>query len=295
MKDTQHVSVLLHESIDGLNLSVGAILLDCTYGAGGHSAYACSKNVQVIALDQDMHALEKGKQRVQDCKIQFFAHNFKDLDVALQEAGVPNVHGILFDLGTSVDQIKSSGRGFTFEKDEPLLMTLSTDKSALTAKDMVNAWSEETLEIILKNYGEERFARRIAHAIVESRQETPIETTKQLVDIIKQATPKFYHFKKIHPATRTFQALRIAVNDEITALRTGLRKGFKHLHQGGRMAVISFHSLEDRQVKQYFRELEKEGKGKRITKKPITASDEEIQQNPRSRSAKLRIFEKTND
>lgn len=293
MKSSQHVSVLLHESVDGLELARGQTLLDCTYGAGGHSRYACSQGIRVIALDQDADALEKDKQEDKEhCDITLIKENFKNLDVALKEAGISEVDGILFDLGTSVDQIKTSGRGFTFEKDEPLLMTLNTDEDVLAAKDVVNVWSGETLEIILKNYGEERFAKRIAQAIVKAREEKTIETTFELVEIVKSATPTFYHFKKIHPATRTFQALRIAVNDEITALKTGLRKAFDALSSGGKMAVISFHSLEDREVKTYFRELEKEHKGKRITKKPLTAAEDEIASNPRSRSAKLRIFQK---
>ena len=291
---SQHVSVLLQESIDGLSLSKGELLLDCTFGAGGHSSYACSKGIRVIALDQDENALKNAEQisKEEKCDITVLHYNFKDLDKALLEADVRQADGILFDLGTSVDQIKTSGRGFTFEKEEPLLMTLNTQDGVLTAKDIVNVWGAETLEIILKNYGEERFARRIAQGIVEAREQKPIETTTELVEIVKNSTPKFYHFKRINPATKTFQALRIATNDEMTALRTALRKSFEKVKAGGRIAVISFHSLEDREVKHYFRELEKEDKGKRITKKPMSASDQEVQENPRSRSAKLRIFEK---
>ena len=293
MNDSEHTSVLLHESIDSLNLSSGDTFLDCTFGAGGHSRYVCEKykGIHIIAVDQDQQALDKANMT--GCDIKLMSHNFKDLDLALQEAGVKSVNGILFDLGTSVDQIKSSGRGFTFEKDEPLLMTLqNNDDSVLTAKDILNLWGAETLETVIRGYGGERYARRIARAIVEEREEKEITTTFQLVDIIKRATPGFYHYKRIHPATKTFQAIRIAVNDELNALKIGLRKAYDALAPLGRISVISFHSLEDREAKRYFRDLEKDGLGTRITKKPITASTEEINKNPRSRSAKLRIFEK---
>ena len=294
MNAPEHTSVLLHESIDSLNLSSGDTFLDCTFGAGGHSRYVCEKHkgVHIIAIDEDQQALDKAD--ITGCDIKFMRYNFKDLDFALQEAGVKSVNGILFDLGTSVDQIKSSGRGFTFEKDEPLLMTLQSDsEDTITARDILNFWSAETLETVIRGYGGERYARRIAKAIVDEREEKEIVTTFQLVDIIKRATPGFYHYKKIHPATKTFQAIRIAVNDELNALKVGLRKAYDALAPSGRMSVISFHSLEDREAKRYFRDLEKDGLGTRITKKPVTASPEEIDKNPRSRSAKLRIFEKT--
>lgn len=298
MEDTQHVSVLLQESIDGLNLAPDNVFLDCTFGAGGHSSYACNKykGLKIVALDQDTEALDRGNKKFETgkCDVTLLQYNFKNLDKALESVGISKVNGILFDLGTSVDQIKTSGRGFTFEKNEPLLMTLTNDttEGLLTAKDIVNVWSVDTLETILRGYGEERFSRRIAEAIVEAREDKPIETTFELVEVIKKATPKFYHFKKIHPATKTFQAIRIAVNDEVTSLKIGLQKGYESLEENGRMAVISFHSIEDREVKRFFRDLEKEGKGKRITKKPIKASDQEISENSRSRSAKLRIFQK---
>ncbi len=298
MKKTQHLSVLLQESIEGLELAKGETLLDCTFGGGGHSSLALSKNpeIQVIALDQDKEALHRAEAlgSFAGKNIKFLNYNFREIDKALDEVGVHKVDAILFDLGTSVDQIHDSGRGFTFQKDEPLLMTLSSDiENSLTARDIVNTWQEETLETILKGFGEERFARRIAKAIVEAREEKPIETTFELVEIVKRATPKMYHFKKIHPATKTFQAIRIAVNDELNALEEALKKSFEHLNLKGRVAVISFHSLEDRIVKKYFRSLEDSGKGKRITKRPITPSEEEKKNNPKSRSAKLRIFEKT--
>lgn len=282
----QHVPVLLQEAVDGLKLREGDTLLDCTYGAGGHTRYALEKHpkIKVIALDQDKESLGN----VEDDRITPLNYNFRDLDKALASQGIDSVQGILFDLGTSVDQLMSSGRGFSFQKDEELGMNLDPN-GKLTAKDILNSWSEETLETIFRGYGEERFSRSIAKKIAEER---PIETTFQLVEIIKKATPSFYHNRKIHPATKVFQALRMATNDEFNTLRIGLRKGYEALEMKGRMAVISFHSIEDREVKRYFHELEKEGLGKRITKKPIRPTDEERHENPRSRSAKLRIFKK---
>ncbi|MCI5108348.1 MAG: 16S rRNA (cytosine(1402)-N(4))-methyltransferase RsmH [Candidatus Pacebacteria bacterium] len=271
-----HKSVLLQESIDGLHLENKGIFVDATYGAGGHSRYVREKypNISIIAFDQDPN--------VSSDEVELIHKNFREIDSLGR-----GFDAILFDLGTSVDQIKESGRGFTFERDEPLLMNMSGE--GITAKDILNNWDEETIKTILRAYGDEKFSGRIAREVVASR---PIETTLKLVDVVKRATPKFYHFKKIHPATKTFQALRIAVNDEFSALREGLQKSFGLLNPGGRMAVISFHSLEDREVKKFFRKLEDEGLGKRVTKKPIVAAEEERKENPRSRSAKLRIFEK---
>jgi 16S rRNA (cytosine1402-N4)-methyltransferase len=204
------------------------------------------------------------------------------------------VDRILLDIGLSSNQFEDSGRGFSFQKDEPLIMSFKKDlkETDLTAKEILNTWDRENIEAILKGYGEEQFAWKISKAIVERREQKPIETTFELVDIVKSATPKFYHHRKIHPATKTFQALRITVNDEIESLKDGINKGFNILNKDGRIAVISFHSLEDRIVKQFFREMEDSGVGKRITKKPILPSEEEIRENPRSRSAKLRILEK---
>ncbi len=295
MTDTQHIPVLLHESIQGLSLKKGDTLIDATFGAGGHTQEVVSqfgKDIHIIALDRDEDAVLKGKERFnkQECHLDIVHANYTELLEVIKEKGVDEVDAILFDLGTSVDQLKTSGRGFTFEKDESLEMTMG--KNEFNARDIVNLWSAETLTTIIKAYGEEQFAWKIAQKIIEKREEKPIETTFELVEIIKQATPKFYHFKKIHPATKTFQALRIAVNDEIQGVQKGIRQAFEILSPGGRISVISFHSLEDREVKRYFRELEDEGLAIRITKKPITPTEEEIQDNRKSRSAKLRITEK---
>ncbi|MEI6057585.1 MAG: 16S rRNA (cytosine(1402)-N(4))-methyltransferase RsmH, partial [bacterium] len=228
-----------------------------------------------------------------------------DLTKVLDGLGIQHANRIMIDLGLSSDQFETSGRGFSFQKNEPLLMTfksprvesLATEKTnsgdyVLTARDIVNTWEEENIADIIFGYGDERYSRRIARVIVESRAERPIETTFDLVDIIKRATPTKYHHGKIHPATKTFQALRITVNDEIGALKDGLVKGFERLAVGGRMAIISFHSIEDRLVKNYYREQVAAGRGTILTKKPLTACAQEVSENPRSRSAKLRIIEK---
>ncbi len=201
---------------------------------------------------------------------------------------------IIFDLGVSSDQLENSGRGFSFLKDEPLLMTLKANSSPedLTAKDVVNNWSEENLADIIYGYGEERWSRKIARGIVEARQNGEIRTTGELTGIVEKSVPVRYRKGRIHPATRTFQAIRIAVNDELRALEEGLTKGFEVLKKEGRMAVVSFHSLEDRVVKRFYQNKEREGEAKLVNKKPITPSGEEIRENRRSRSGKLRILEK---
>jgi len=287
-----HKSVLLKETIDGLNLVDGATVLDATFGGGGHSLEICKryKNVTIIALDQDAGALERAKEKFKDvdAKITFLNRNFRQID------DLKTVDAIIFDLGLSSDQLEISGRGFSFTKDEPLLMTMkeSPNDEDLTAKEIVNTWEERNLADIIYGYGEERFSRRIAKAIVEARKENEIKTTFELVKIIEGSVPGSYKRGKIHFATRTFQALRIAVNDELGALEEGLAGGLKILKNEGRMGVISFHSLEDRIVKRFFREMKDEGKIKIINKKPIIAGKEELILNKRSRSAKLRIIEK---
>ncbi|MSR73045.1 16S rRNA (cytosine(1402)-N(4))-methyltransferase RsmH [Candidatus Parcubacteria bacterium] len=294
-----HKSVLLQQSILGLDIKAGDVFVDATLGGGGHSEAVCEVahgNVTIIGVDADQKAVQRSQMRLkkQDCKILFKQSNFRNLDVVLAELGFTQVDKILFDLGLSSQEIQESGRGFTFQKNEPLLMTFNAEpkEEDLTAREIVNTWDEENIETIIKSYGEEKYARRIARMIVESRAEKPIETTFDLVEIIKMATPSSYHRMKIHPATRTFQALRMTVNDEVRTLTEGLEKSFASLRVGGRIAVISFHSIEDRVVKHYFKKLAVDGKLILINKKPITPTDEEIAENPRSRSAKLRIIEK---
>ncbi|MBU0999019.1 16S rRNA (cytosine(1402)-N(4))-methyltransferase RsmH [Patescibacteria group bacterium] len=288
-----HRTVLLNEIIEGLNLQNNSLILDCTFGGGGHSLEVLLKksNTKIIALDQDSSVWEKAKGKFKglENRITFVNTNFKDLDKVSGK-----VDGIIFDLGLSSDQLENSGRGFSFLKDEPLFMTMKENPQAedLTAMDVVNLWNEENLADIIYGYGEEKFSRRIAKGIVEARKKGEIKTTFDLVKIIEKVVPAIYRRGRINPATKTFQALRIAVNDELGALKEGLEKGFNQLKVGGRMSVISFHSLEDRITKKFYKNLEKEGKAKLINKKPIIADSEELKNNPRARSAKLRILEK---
>ena len=298
MKQSVHKSVLLEEIIEGLNLSSGETLLDGTFGGGGHSYEVCSQysDVKIIAIDEDGDALDRAKSKFKElkCDLHIFKGNFRDLDKALAKFQIEEVDGVLLDLGLSSDQLEVSGRGFSFKRDEPLLMTFKEHptKSDLTAKDIVNYWSRDNIATIIRGYGEERYARRIAGGIVEAREEKEIETTLELVDIINASVPKRYQHSKIHPATKTFQALRMAVNDELNTLELGLNHGFDALKSGGRMAVISFHSLEDRIVKNFFKAKKSLDEGKIINKKPIIASKEELEKNKRARSAKLRVIEK---
>ena len=297
---TKHVSVLLHESIDTLNLSEGKIFIDGTLGGGGHSAFVAEKfgsDVEIIGLDRDADALTRSEERLRTLTTNFYPklESFKNIDSVLKGLGIKFVDAILLDLGISSDQLEAVGRGFSFQRDEPLDMSMTTGEE-FTAKTIVNEFDEKALELILRGFGEEKFAWRIAREIVNRRNPAlggkPFETTFELVEAVRAATPAAYHRGKLHPATRTFQAIRIAVNAELATLEQGLEKGFEALSIGGRFAVISFHSLEDRIVKNYFKEKIAEGRARAISKKPITPSEEEVTQNPRSRSAKLRVIEK---
>ena len=269
LNQNMHKSVLLHESIEALDLKPGKIFVDATYGGGGHSKEVgrLFPAVEVIAIDQDP-------------EVDAIRANFRDLDKVVAR----KVDAILFDLGISTDQLEQSGRGFTFLKDEPLDMRISGE--GITASDILNSWDESALELVLRGFGEESNSRRIAREIVEGRKVKPFATTFDLVKVVGKRRGK------IHPATKTFQALRIAVNEELANLETGLEKGFQVLGPNGRFAVISFHSLEDRIVKNFFRKKIKEKLARQITKKPIVPNIEEIKRNPRSRSAKLRVIEK---
>ena len=295
---TRHTPVLLHEVLEGLAIQKGDAVVDGTLGGGGYAEAICTslgKDGQLIGLDQDAEAIVRTRKRIPEgqCHIHLFESNFRSLDQVLERLGIQKVQGIVFDLGLSSDQLEASGRGFTFQhNDEPLLMTFKDHptESDITARHIVNDWEEADIANVLYGYGEERLARRIARVIVEARQEKSIETVGDLVRIVEQEVPKR---GKINPATRVFQALRIAVNDEIGALEEGLRQGWKHLAPKGRMAVVSFHSIEDRIVKRFMRGKVDEDKGMLVTKKPTTPSEKELKENPRSRSAKLRIIEKS--
>lgn len=292
--ESVHQSVLLNETIEGLNLGKNATVIDCTFGGGGHSAEVCKRypGVKIFALDQDKSAWDKAQEKFKNisCDINFINANFRDLGAV----GDIEADGIIFDLGLSSDQLENSERGFSFIRNEPLLMTMKENPSPedLTAEDIVNTWSEQSLADVIYGYGEERFAKRIARAIVLLRKEKKIASTFDLVEIIAGAVPAAYRHGKRHFATKTFQALRMATNDELRALQEGLESAFSKLKIGGRMAVISFHSLEDRIVKKFFIDKREHAQGKLINKKPIIPSEEELEKNPRSRSAKLRILEK---
>ncbi len=293
-----HTSVLLNEVIDRLDFQDGDVFLDATLGGGGHSAEVAKRfgeKVEIIGFDLDPAALIRAEESIRPFsrKFTFKVANFRQLDKVFDELGKPKVNKILFDLGLSSNELSLAGRGFSFQKDEPLLMTFSEPKEGmLTAREVVNKWQEENLADVIYGFGEERFSRRIAKAIVEERRKQPIESIFQLVRIIERAVPTWYRHQKLHFATKTFQALRIAVNDELGALQEGLAKGLDYLDKNGRMAVISFHSLEDRIVKQFFNNKKKEGIVNIINKKPIVPERTEVKQNPRSRSAKLRLIEK---
>lgn len=294
-----HISVLLKETIEGLDLKKGDIVLDGTLGLGGHSKEICKSigsRGHLIGLDEDSNAISQAKENLDECesKVSLKKSNFRNFNKVLKNLNIEKVDKMILDLGFSSLQIGSSKRGFSFLKDETLLMTLNDkpEVNDLTATEILNNWDEENIADIIYGYGEEKFSRKIAKAIVKERKEKDITTTFQLVKIIQKSVPSWYRHKKIHYATKTFQALRIAVNDELGALKEFLDKSFKYLSVGGRIAVISFHSLEDREVKIFFKDKTKEELAKLVVKKIIRPSKEEIQINPRSRSAKLRIIEK---
>ena len=294
-----HIPVLMNEVLQGLDLQADDIVIDGTINGGGH-ALAIAKELGsdgiLIGIDQDKHGLMVSTDKLKSVKpqIHLIHDNTRNLDSILDTLAIENYNKLLLDLGWSSNQFEDPERGFSFRHDGPLLMTLSDDprKSVFTAYDIVNEWSEESLIDILIGYGEERFARRIAQAIVQAREDAPIKRTLELAEIIKGAVPKRFANGPLHPATQSFQAIRIAVNDEMGALREILEKGWKRLTPGGRMVIISFHSIEDRIVKHYFRTKKNAGEGSILTKKPITASDEELESNRRARSAKLRIVTK---
>ncbi|WIV18253.1 16S rRNA (cytosine(1402)-N(4))-methyltransferase RsmH [Paenibacillus polygoni] len=312
-----HITVLKEEATEGLNIKQDGIYVDCTLGGAGHSSVIASKlgpQGRLIALDQDDWALDHAKSKLAefDTNITLVKTNFRDLtevltaqDVPMQ-GGIPQVDGILYDLGVSSPQFDEGERGFSYNHDAPLDMRM--DQSALlTAKDIINEWSEEEIARILYVYGEEKFSRRIARVIVEKRKSAPIETTGELVDIIKEGIPAAARRTGGHPAKRSFQALRIAVNDELGAFEEALHQAVRCLKPGGRVSVITFHSLEDRICKQIFSSyLEKctcptdfplcvcGGKGtlRLVNRKPVVPTEAELSQNPRARSAKLRVAEK---
>lgn len=291
-----HVPVMGREVIDLLAPPVGGCFLDGTLGLAGHSlliAKHIGPSGHLIGLDKDQAALSlaRGKLSEFEGRLDLVHSDFRSFDVVLNKLGIKAVDGMLFDLGISSFQLDDPHRGFSFRSEGPLDMRMDQD-ALVTAKDMVNTLGEEELADVIYNFGEERFSRRIAKAIVQYRSRKPVETTKELEEIIFKSVPVSYRRQRIHPATRTFQAVRIAVNRELESLTTVMNKCSDYLKVGGRIGVIAFHSLEDRIVKERFRELSKSGVMSLITKKPLRPGDEEIQLNPRARSARFRVAER---
>lgn len=293
---------MLTEAIELLDLHDGDTVVDATAGSGGHSeAMLKAANITLLSIDADKEAALRTEARLKKLGEKKAAHaqvvvgNFGSLGHILGAHHVSHIDKVLFDLGWNMEQL-SAGRGLSFMSDEPLDMRYGDiAASGFTAEEILNSWEENTIADVLFGYGEERYARRIARAVVERREITPIKSTLEFVEIIKDSVPALYRHGKINPATRSFQALRIAVNDELGVLERGIKDAWKHLNPGGRIAVITFHSIEDRVVKRLFLELAKDGAGKILTKKPLTASAEEISSNRPSRSAKLRGIEKSNE
>lgn len=306
-----HVPVLLQPCIDALAIRPDGIYVDGTLGRAGHSREIARRLTtgRLIAIDQDAAAIEAAQERLAEYRerVTLVRGNFRDVAQVLQNLQIPGVDGMLFDLGVSSPQLDDASRGFSYMHDAPLDMRMD-QRSALTARDIVNDWSVDALRRILFDYGEERYAPAIARAIVHARAQAPIETTLQLAEIVRSALPAAAKREKQHPAKRTFQAIRIAVNDELGALPPMMKGAVRCLNPGGRLCVITFHSLEDRIIKKTMQELAKgctcppdfpvcvcgnKPKLRIITRKPILPGPEELLENPRARSAKLRVAERT--
>ncbi len=291
-----HVPVMPVEADALLALRPGAVVVDCTLGLGGHAALIAAKigpEGHLIGIDQDANALAFARERLADFhgRLDIVQSNFSKLDGILKGLGVEAADAFLFDLGVSSLQLDTPERGFSFRCDGPLDMRMDTG-SGSPAQDLVNGFSEKELADVIFHYGEERFAKRIARHIVAARAGTRITTTAQLADIVLRSLPRGYQRERLHPATRTFQALRIAVNRELDVLEEALAQAFGHLKAGGRIAVIAFHSLEDRIVKERFKALARSGCGVLVTKKPLRPSEAECAVNPRAHSARFRAFER---
>ena len=297
-KTEGHRTVLLQEAVEHLEVAENDTIVDATLGGAGHARMIAEKlgnKGTFVGFDLDADAIGRAQEALADtsCTKHLVQANFRTMQAELEARGITEIDGALFDLGWSSFQL-DVGRGFSFLADEPLSMTYTKDigEDTLTAATIVNEWGEESLSDIILGWGEERYARKIAHMIVERRKQKPFETSRELADAIKASVPPVYRFGRIHPATRTFQALRIAVNDEMGALEDGIAAAWRMMRVGGRIAVITFHSIEDRIVKQQFVAWDKEGSGRKITRKPLLPSEEELSANPRARSAKLRVIEK---
>lgn len=305
-----HVSVMLNETIDYLNIKEDGVYVDCTLGGAGHALYLLNQlndKGRLIAIDQDLTAIENVKEVLKEHlhKVTFVHNNFRELTNILNELEIEKVDGIYYDLGVSSPQLDVPERGFSYHNDAKLDMRMDQTQS-LSAYEVVNQWSYEALVRIFFRYGEEKFSKQIARRIEAHREQQPIETTLELVDVIKEGIPAKARRKGGHPAKRVFQAIRIAVNDELSAFEDSVEQAIECVKVGGRISVITFHSLEDRLCKQIFQEFEKgpdvprglpvipeayTPKLKRVNRKPITATDDDLNDNNRARSAKLRVAE----
>lgn len=305
-----HVSVMLNETIDYLNIKEDGVYVDCTLGGAGHALYLLNQlndKGRLIAIDQDLTAIENAKEVLKEHlhKVTFVHNNFRELTNILNELEIEKVDGIYYDLGVSSPQLDVPERGFSYHNDAKLDMRMDQTQS-LSAYEVVNQWSFEALVRIFFRYGEEKFSKQIARRIEAHREQQPIETTLELVDVIKEGIPAKARRKGGHPAKRVFQAIRIAVNDELSAFEDSVEQAIECVKVGGRISVITFHSLEDRLCKQIFQEFEKgpdvprglpvipeayTPKLKRVNRKPITATDDDLNENNRARSAKLRVAE----
>ena len=306
----EHKSVLLDETINGLNIKPDGIYVDGTLGGGGHAYEVCTRlgtKGSIIGIDQDAAAIEAAGARLKDFgeKVTIVRSNYCDMKSKLHELGIDKVDGIVLDLGVSSYQLDTAERGFSYREDAPLDMRMDR-RQKMTARDIVNDYTEADLYRVIRDYGEDKFAKNIAKHIVQARAVKPVETTAELSEIIRASIPMKFQKKSGHPAKRTFQAIRIELNRELDVLRDSLDDMIDLLNPGGRFCIITFHSLEDRIVKSAFRKNEnpctcppdfpvcvcgKKSKGSIITKKPILPSEEELEYNSRSKSAKLRIFE----
>lgn len=310
MKVFHHVSVMLRETIDELNVKKDGVYVDCTLGGAGHALYLLNQldeNGHLIAIDQDLTAIENAKEVLKDHldQVTFVHSNFRQINQILDDLDIDKVDGIYYDLGVSSPQLDVPERGFSYHQDARLDMRMDQTQD-LSAFEVVNEWPYEDLVRIFYRYGEEKFSKQIARRIEKTRENEPIETTLQLVDIIKEGIPAKARRKGGHPAKRVFQAIRIAVNDELKAFEDSLEQAIERVKVHGRISVITFHSLEDRLCKQIFQEYEKgpevprglpiipeeyTPKLKRVNRKPISASEEDLAENNRARSAKLRVAE----
>ncbi|MCA9364154.1 16S rRNA (cytosine(1402)-N(4))-methyltransferase RsmH [Candidatus Kaiserbacteria bacterium] len=293
----EHITVLKAESVDALAVKKGSVVVDATLGAAGHAEALLARlgtKGTFVGIDADHTAIEAASRlTAYDAHVHLVEGNFRDIDTLLHRLTLTTADAILADLGWRMEQFSGSGKGFSFLHDEPLAMTYGDSTTyAFTASDIVNEWDAKDIENVIRGYGEERYARRIAERIVTERAQHPIESTLQLADIITAAVPGQYRHGPVHPATKTFQALRIAVNDELDTLRMFIEKAIALLAPEGRLAIITFHSLEDRIVKHSFREYAARGEGEILTKKPTLPTREEVATNRRARSAKLRVFKK---